>query len=128
MSLTHKEDGKKWIQTTVAITCMLAGYVLMSFFETLSEWFELESKISSYTAISQALSVLIALGVFAYIMKTPKIANFLSDVYQEAIKVIWPDKNETVKHTIIIMIGVTIMGFVLGLFDLIASWLLSLIA
>lgn len=128
MSLTHKEDGKKWIQTTVAITCMLGGYVLMSFFETLSEWFELEAKVSSYTAISQALSVLIALGVFAYVMKTPKIANFLSDVYQEAIKVIWPDKNETVKHTIIIMIGVTIMGFVLGLFDLIASWLLSLIA
>ena len=61
-------------------------------------------------------------------MKTPKIANFLADVYQEAIKVVWPDKNETVKHTIIIMIGVTIMGFVLGVFDVISTWLLSLIA
>jgi preprotein translocase subunit SecE len=128
MSLAHKEDGKKWIQTTVALTCMIVGYVLMSFFETLSEWFELESKIGSYTAISQAVSVLIALGVFTYIMRTPKTANFLHDVYQEAIKVIWPDKNDTVKHTIIIMIGVTIMGFILGVFDIGASWLLSLIA
>jgi len=128
MSLAHKEDGRKWIQTTVALTCMIVGYVLMSFFETLSEWFELESKIGSYTAISQAVSVLIALGVFTYIMRTPKTANFLSDVYQEAVKVVWPDKNDTVKHTIIIMIGVTIMGFILGVFDIGASWLLSLIA
>ena len=128
MSLAHKEDGRKWIQTTVAISCMIVGYVLMSFFETLSEWFELESKIGSYTAISQAVSVLIALGVFTYIMRTPKTANFLSDVYQEAVKVVWPDKNDTVKHTIIIMIGVTIMGFILGVFDIGASWLLSLIA
>lgn len=128
MSLAHKEDGKKWIQTSVAVVCMLAGYVFISFFETIGEWFELESKVSSYMAISQAVSVLAALGIFTYLMKTPKIANFLADVYQEAIKVVWPDKNETVKHTIIIMIGVTIMGFVLGVFDVISTWLLSLIA
>lgn len=128
MSLAHKEDGKKWIQTSVAATCMVLGYVLISFFETMSEWFELESKMANFTAVSQGVSVLIALGVFVYIMKTPKIADFLADVYQEAVKVVWPDKNETVKHTIIIIIGVTIIGFVLGLFDISASWLLSLIA
>ncbi len=128
MSLANKEDGKKWIQTSVAITCMIVGYVLISFFETLSEWFELESKVTNFVAISQAVSVLIAFAVFVYIMKTPKTANFLSEVYQEAVKVVWPDKNETVRHTIVIMIGVTIIGFLLGFFDLGASWLLSLIA
>jgi len=128
MSLAHKEDGRKWIQTSVALTCMVVGYVLISFFETLSEWFALESKISNFTAISQGISVLVSLGIFIYIMKTPKTSNFLAEVYQEAIKVVWPDKNETVKHTIIIMIGVTIVGFVLGIFDIGASWLLSLIA
>jgi preprotein translocase subunit SecE len=128
MSLANNNDGRKWIQASVAITCMIVGYVLMSFFSTLSEWFELESKVTNYNAISQAVSVLIAFGVFVYIMKTPKTSNFLSEVYQEAIKVVWPDKNETVKHTIVIMIGVTIIGFLLGFFDLGASWLLSLIA
>jgi preprotein translocase subunit SecE len=128
MSSVNKDDGKKWIQTSVAITCMIVGYVLISFFATLGEWFELESKISNFMAISQALSVVIAIGVFAYIMRTPKTSDFLSEVYQEAVKVIWPDKNETVKHTIAIMIGVTIVGFLLGLFDIGASWLLSLIS
>ena len=128
MSLVNKEDGKKWIQTSVAITCMIVGYVLISFFQTLSEWFELESKVANFVALSQAVSVVIALAIFVYIMKTPKTANFLSEVYQEAIKVVWPDKNETVKHTIVIMIGVTIIGFLLGFFDIGATWLLSLIA
>lgn len=128
MSLTNKDDGKKWIQTSVAITCMIVGYVLISFFATLGEWFELESKVSNFVAISQALSVLISIGVFAYIMRNPTTSTFLAEVYQEAVKVVWPDKNETVKHTIVIMIGVTIIGFLLGFFDLGASWLLSLIA
>jgi preprotein translocase subunit SecE len=127
MSLTTKDDGKKWIQTSVAVSCLLLVYVLYSFFNQLGEWFELEAKVPYYLGISQAVPVLIALGVFAYIMKNPITSNFLSDVYQEAIKVVWPDKNETVKHTIGIMIGVTIVGFILWIFDVLAGYLLSLI-
>jgi preprotein translocase subunit SecE len=127
MATATQDNGKKWIQTSVAITCMLLGYTLMSFFETLAEWFELESKIPSYTASSQVLAVLISLGVFVYIMRDPKISSFLSEVYQETLKVVWPDKNDTVKHTIGIMIGVTIVGFILGFFDFAATWALSLI-
>ena len=123
---TNKE-GSKWIQTSVAITCMVLGYVLISFFATLSEWFELESKIPSYNAGSQVLSVLIAIGVFVYIMKNPKTSTFLEEVYAETVKVVFPDKNETVRHTIGIMIGVGIVGFLLGIFDFVSSYLLSLI-
>lgn len=128
MSVSSQDNGKKWIQTSVAITCMLVGYILISFFETLSEWFELEAKIPNYTASSQVLAVLIALGVFVYIMRNPKTSTFLSEVYQETLKVVWPDKNETVRHTIGIMIGVTIIGFILGFFDFVATWALSLIS
>lgn len=128
MSLVAKDNGKKWIQASVAITCLLLGYVVNSFFVQLSEWFELEAKINNFMFISQGASVVIAFGVFVYLMKNHKTSTFLDAVYHEAIKVVWPDKNETVKQTIIIMIGVTIMGFVLGLFDIGASWLLSLIA
>lgn len=125
---SNKSEGSKWIQTSVAIACMLLGYVLISFFETLSGWFELESKIPSYTAISQVLSVLVAIGVFVYIMKNPKTSTFLEEVYAEVVKVVWPDKNETVRHTIGIMIGVGIVGFLLGIFDFVSSYLLSLIS
>ena len=127
MSLTTKDDGKKWIQTGVAISCLLLLYVLFSFFNQLSEWFELEAKIPYYLGLSQAIPVLISLGVFIYIKKNEKTSSFLNEVYNEAIKVVWPDKNETVKHTVGIMIGVTIVGFILWIFDVLAGYLLSLV-
>lgn len=128
MSLATKDNGKKWIQASVAVTCILLGYVVNSFFVQLSEWFELETKVKNFTYVAQGLSVLIGFSVFVYIMKNEKTSTFLNEVYHEAIKVIWPDKTDTNKQTIVIMIGVTIVGFILGFFDIGASWLLSLIA
>jgi hypothetical protein len=32
MAVASNEEGKKWIQTTIAIVCILLGYVLISFF------------------------------------------------------------------------------------------------
>lgn len=127
MSVTSKNEGKKWIQTSIALTCGILCYVLISFFQILSEWFELESKIPRYHAGTQVLSVLTAVGIFVYVMKNPKTSSFLDEVYGETIKVIFPDKNETVRHTIGIMIGVGIIGFILGVFDFTSSYLLSLI-
>lgn len=127
MSLTAKDNGKKWIQSSVAITCMILVYVLIKFFTQMGEWFELESKVQFYMGISQLISVLFSFAVFMYIIKNVKTKTFLEEVYQEAIKVVWPDRNETVKHTIGIMIGVTIVGTLLAVFDLAATWLLSLI-
>lgn len=127
MSVTSQDSGKKWIQSSVAVVCIILAYILIKFFTQLGEWLQLESVVTNYMAISQFVSVLIALGVFAYVMKNNKTKTFLEEVYGEAIKVVWPDKNETVKHTIGIMIGVTIVGFLLGIFDLSASWLLSLL-
>ncbi len=128
MSLTTEDSGRKWIQTSVAICCLLLVYTLIKFFAQIGDWFDLESVIPQFMMVGQLLSVLISLGVFLYIMKNPTTSSFLSDVYQETMKVVWPDKNETVKHTIGIMIGVTIVGFILGIFDFVATWLLSLIS
>lgn len=127
MSLTTKDNGKKWIQSSIAMLCLVTAFCFVKFFTQMGDWFELESKLPYYTALSQVLSVLIAFGVFIYIIKNEKTSSFLAEVYQEAIKVIWPDKNQTVRHTVGIMIGVTVVGFILGIFDLISTYLLSLI-
>ena len=127
MSIIKSEDSKKWINAFIAVVAILAGFITIRFVGQMGEWFDLESKIGQYMMMTQVISVLISLGTFIYIMKNPKISTFMTDVYQEAIKVVWPDKNETVKHTIAIMIGVTIVGFILGIFDFVSTWLLSLI-
>lgn len=123
----NKHEGKKWIQTSVAIVCILLGVTVLRFFEQLGEWFDLESKVGYFSAMAQASAVLVGLVTFIVVIKNEKTSNYLKEVYAEAIKVVFPDKNQTVRHTIGIMIGVSIVGFILGLFDFTASYLLSLV-
>lgn len=127
MAVASNDEGKKIIQTTVAVVCALACYVLISFFEKMAEWFQLETMVPYYFGITQVLSVLIAVGAFVYILKNQKSLDFLTNVYQEAMKVVWPDSQQTWRHTFVIMVAVTIMGFVFGFFDFGANYLLRLV-
>jgi preprotein translocase subunit SecE len=127
MAVTSHDEGKKWIQATVAVVCILTGYVLISFFEKLAEWFSLETLIPYFFIVTQVFSVLIALVVFMVVMKNPRSSGFLSNVYQEVIKVVWPNTQQTWRHTFVILIAVTIFGFIFGFFDFGANYLLGLV-
>src|SRR6476661_4602761 len=112
MAVASNEEGKKWIQAIVAVVCILVGYVLVSFFEKLAEWFALETMIPYFFGITQAVSVLLALAAYIIVMKNPKSSDFLTNVYQEIMKVVWPDSQQTWRHTFVIMVAVTIFGFI----------------
>ena len=127
MAVASNEEGKKWIQASVALVCILTGWVLISFFEKLAEWFALETMVPYFYVITQGVSVLTALGVYVYIMKNPKTSDFLANVYQEVLKVVWPDSQQTWRHTFVIMVAVTIFGFIFGFFDFGANFLLGLV-
>lgn len=127
MAVASNEDGKKWIQAAVAVVCVLAVYVLISFFEKLAEWFALESIVPNFYGITQVISVLIGIGAFFWVMKNPKASDFLTNVYGEVLKVVWPNRQQTWKHTVVIMIAVTIFGFIFGFFDFAANYLLGLV-
>jgi preprotein translocase subunit SecE len=127
MAVASNDEGKKWIQATVAVVCILCGYVLINFFEKLAEWFALETVIPFFFAITQVISVLIAVAVYVFVMRNPKSSDFLTNVYQEVMKVVWPDSQQTWRHTFVILIAVTIFGFIFGFFDFGANFLLSLV-
>lgn len=127
MAVASNDEGKKWIQASVAVSCILLGYILINFFEKMAEWFALETMIPYFYGLTQGLSVIIGITVYALVMKNPKSADFLSNVYQEIMKVVWPDKNQTWRHTFVIMVAVTIMGFIFGFFDFGANFLLGLV-
>ncbi len=127
MAVASNDEGKKWIQASVAVSCILLGYILISFFEKMAEWFALETMIPYFYAISQSVSVIAGLVVYVVVMKNPKSEEFLTNVYQEIMKVVWPDSSQTWRHTFVIMIAVTIMGFVFGFFDFAANFLLGLV-
>jgi preprotein translocase subunit SecE len=127
MAVASNDEGKKVIQTTLALVCGLAGFVLISFFEKMSEWFALETKVPYYFGMTQVISVLVAVVAFFYVLKNEKTSAFLTNVYQEVMKVVWPDPQQTWRHTFVIMIAVCIFGFIFGFFDFAANYLLSLV-
>jgi preprotein translocase subunit SecE len=73
------------------------------------------------------LSVVIALATYIVVLKNPTSSDFLANVYQEVIKVVWPDSQQTWRHTFVILIAVTIFGFIFGFFDFGANYLLGLV-
>jgi preprotein translocase subunit SecE len=127
MAVASNEDGKKWIQTTIALVCILLGYVLISFFGKMEEWFQLESKVPFYEGITTFLSVVASFAAYITVFKNQTSSEFLTNVYQEVLKVVWPDSQQTWRHTFVIMVAVVIMGFVFGFFDFGANFLLSLV-
>ncbi len=127
MAVASQNDGRKWINAGVAIVSILFAYVVQVFVAQLGEWFELESKIPNFVFIVQGLSILLGLTTFMIIIKRNDTANFLKEVFAELIKVVWPNRSETSRHTIGIMIGVTLAGLALGIIDFISSWALNLL-
>ena len=127
MSVPSHNESKKWIQVSVAAVSILLGYILINFFEKLAEWFVLETTIPHYFAVTQVLSVIISIGVFSYILKNAKSSEFLNHVFDEIMKVVWPNGQQTWRHTFVILVAVTIFGFVFGFFDFAANYLLGLV-
>jgi preprotein translocase subunit SecE len=125
MSVASENEGKKWIQFAVALTCMFLGYIVISFLNYVGNLFTLETKISNFFMVSQIIGVVTGLATFFVIVSNPKSSEFLKDVYQELLKVVWPDKNQTWKYTVVIMIAVTIFGVIFFTFDFLANFMLT---
>jgi len=117
MTLVRVEDGKKWINTFVAILSILAGFVAIRFMAQLGEWFDLEAKVTSYLAVSQAVGILIGLGTFIGVLKNKNASTHMQEVYSELVKVVWPDKDSIMKMTVGLVIAVSVISGIFVLVD-----------
>lgn len=54
-----------------------------------------------------------------------KLTNYLRDSYQELKKVVWPTKQETINHTLVV-IGISLGAAIfLGALDFLFTWVLE---
>ena len=125
MSIIKSEDGKKWINSFLAVISVICGFIVVRFVEQLSEWFELEAKVANFNVGTQVLGVVVGFGVFLYCIKSEKVMAHLREVFGELVKVIWPDKDSVVKVTIGIIIGLVIISGILVGIDYLFQWLLK---
>jgi preprotein translocase subunit SecE len=127
MSFVRVEDGKKWINAFVAIISIIAGFVTIRFAGQLSEWFDLEAKVSNFLAISQGLGILIGLVTFIGILKNKNASTHMQEVYSELVKVVWPDKDSVLKMTVGLVIAVSVISGIFVLIDFTFRKILELV-
>ena len=127
MSILKSEDRAKWTNAFIAFIGVLAAYLCIRFLGQLGEWFDLEAKISNFVMATQAFGAVLGIGVFIAVFKNKNAVKYLSEVYGELVKVIWPDKDAVLKATIGIVIGVAIASGILVLVDFIFRKILSFI-
>ena len=127
MSLLKAENSKKWINFLIAIAGIVVGFILIRFLGQMGEWLDLESKIPSYLVLCQAVGVIAGISFFAFIYKNERAMGYMDEVYGELIKVVWPDKDSTIKLTVGIIIGIGITSAVFLLVDFIFNEVINLI-
>ena len=127
MSIVKQEDGKKWINSLIAIISLLAGFVTIRFVEQMGEWFDLEAKVGSFLALTQGAGIVVGVLTFVIIFKNKKASTLLNEVYGELVKVVWPDKDSVLKITVGLVIGLGIVSAIFVLVDFVFRKILELI-
>jgi preprotein translocase subunit SecE len=77
------KNGKKWVNSFVAINSVLFGFISIRFLEQLSEWFDLEASIASFTVIKQVAGVVLGLILYFSITNSKKAVSHMDEVYNE---------------------------------------------
>lgn len=121
----HDRSVNKWSQAILALLIILLCYVLYSFLIVLSQWTQLEVKVAKLPLYIQGLSALIGVSLFIGLGRNAKFNQFSYDISSEIQKIAWAPRNQVKTQAVVIIIGITIVGFFLGLFDVISQWLLS---
>ena len=110
MSVLKSEDAKKWINSFMAICCVILCYTVIAFWGQLGEWFDLEAKIKHFEGVGQGIGILSGLSAFIFLAKNRASSTLMHEVFEELTKVVWPDRETVVRITIIVIIGVSVLS------------------
>jgi preprotein translocase subunit SecE len=127
MSIIKSEDSNKWINALVILFSAVVGFLAKKFVDQLSIWFDLETKVSNIAYVSQALGIVVAVLLFAYIVKSAKTSSYLNEVYDELVRVVWPTKDATMKITIGLVVALVIVAAIFVSVDFIFKKILELV-
>lgn len=127
MSIIKSEDSSKWINALVALGALLAGFIVTRFVDQLGAWFDLEAKISNFSVLAQGLGVLTGILVFVLVLKNSKSSNYLQDVYNELLKVVWPSKDATTKITMGLVVALAVVSGIFVFVDFVFKKILSFV-
>lgn len=127
MLTVRSEDARKWINFFVALVSVILCYTVIVFLGQVGEWFDLEAKVRYYEGISQGVGILSGLVSFVVLTKKKASATFLKEVYDELVKVVWPERETVVRVTFVVIVGVAVLSSIFVGADYVFRQLLELV-
>jgi preprotein translocase subunit SecE len=115
-SANSNQSNIKEISSWLAVALVTAGAFFCTYYYTLS------APIQSIVWFSWFVSTLF----FGYLTSTGKrIFLFAQESRIELLKVVWPTRQETTQTTTIVMVMVTLTGFILWGVDSLMMWIIA---
>ncbi|TDQ36366.1 preprotein translocase subunit SecE [Thiopseudomonas denitrificans] len=114
-STSGRLDSLKWLVVAALVTVAVVG----------NQYFAAESIL--YRAIGVLLVAAAALFVAAQTAKGSAMLVLGREARAEIRKVVWPNRQETVQTTLIVVAVVLVMGLILWGLDSLFGWVVSII-
>lgn len=118
----------KWINTLLFLGSALVGFLFNILLVKLGTWFEFEAKIPQFKYIQLIASIVVVFATMVYVRSRSDLMTFFYETFDEMTKVVFPDKNQSFRLSIFVIIWVAIIGFILTTFDWIARLVIGMIA
>jgi preprotein translocase subunit SecE len=103
-------DVVKWIVVIALLVGLVVGYQAYEEISIL------------YRALAAVAIVVISLGIASTTAKGNAFLVFAKDSRTEVRKVIWPERSEANRMTLIILVATAIVGLMLYLIDMVIVW------
>jgi preprotein translocase SecE subunit len=115
------------INLSFVAASLLTAYVMYVLAVKFSVVFDVEGRVRSLDKILLVGTVVVGIALFLGLSKSSIANNFMNETVTEVTKVTWPDRDETLKATVAVLIAVTIAGFLLWAVDNLWIYVIGLI-
>ena len=104
---------------------VLVAVMIDVLFESLAVTFGRVARLRNEDALKHGLPIALGLITFLVLQFNGKVRVWADECIGEVRKVVWPSQKEVTAMTMVVCVLVTIVGFGLGLFDLLAGKLIT---
>jgi preprotein translocase subunit SecE len=111
-------DNRKLILSSYLVTSAVLWFISRSFIQWLYLNFYQIRRLPGIALARETLPVLAAGALFVFFLRNAQVNTVLDEVVVELKKVTWPNRDEVVKSTTVVIICILIASFLLAGFDL----------
>ena len=120
-----ENQQQKWVTLSFVAASALLAFLVFSFGQKIAGAYDWEARFRNVEMGLQGLSIVLGLGLFAFLYRSDAVNQFMAEVVVELSRVSWPTQKETRAATLLVVVMVLISGVFLGLLDYLWTILLK---